>query len=172
MDQKDQKNTKEGSETNSKAPKRNVVNWPLVLANIFTAAFTVFANRYIFNGLDLFFVPRFAAKILGFIMVLIYVIIMITSLRAVKKAMEKHILCTTGIFSIIRHPIYSAALFFVIPGVALLYNQMAILMDLLIVFLMLKFYFVPKEETELIREFGKEYENYAKKSYALIPLIY
>jgi len=74
---------------------------------------------------------------------------------------------TTGVYSIVRHPQHLGALlahvgisFLLSAGYSLLFTPLMIALIYLI---------SRKEEEELIREFGKEYEAYKKKVPMLIP---
>jgi len=74
---------------------------------------------------------------------------------------------TTGVYSIVRHPQYLGGLLAHL-GISLLLSA---LYSLLFTSLMLVLIYLisKKEEQELIREFGKEYERYKKKVPMLIP---
>lgn len=86
------------------------------------------------------------------------------------KVAETHrteTIVTTGSYSVIRHPQYLGGLlshtgisFLLSAGFALLFTPLIVLLIYLI---------SRKEEIELIREFGKEYEEYKKKVPMLIP---
>ena len=74
---------------------------------------------------------------------------------------------TSGVYSIVRHPQHLGALlahvgisFLLSAGYSLLFTPLMVVLVYLI---------SRKEEEELIREFGKEYEDYKKKVPMLIP---
>jgi protein-S-isoprenylcysteine O-methyltransferase Ste14 len=76
-------------------------------------------------------------------------------------------IATTGVYSIVRHPQYLGGLFahvgisfLLSAGYSLLFTPLMVVLIYLI---------SRKEEKELIREFGKEYEDYKKKVPMLIP---
>lgn len=96
------------------------------------------------------------------------------AIKAVKgttlKVAETHRtekIVTTGVYSIVRHPQYLGGLLAHL-GISLLLSA---LYSLLFTSLMLVLIYLisKKEEQELIREFGKEYERYKKKVPMLIP---
>ena len=77
-------------------------------------------------------------------------------------------LVTTGAYGVVRNPIYSSATFFILPAVAL--------MTLTWVYLVVSVFlyagvmiFIGKEEKQLTKAFGKEYENYLTKVDRLVP---
>jgi len=76
---------------------------------------------------------------------------------------------STGIYSKIRHPQYFGAILSHIGITILLSSLFSLLSTPLIIFLI--YLFSWKEEKELIREFGKEYEVYKKKVPMLLPRI-
>ena len=86
------------------------------------------------------------------------------------KTAETHrteTIVTTGAYSIVRHPQYLGGLL-AHTGISLLlsakYSLLLTPMMIAIIYLISR-----KEEEELVREFGKEYENYKKKVPMLIP---
>jgi len=86
------------------------------------------------------------------------------------KVAETHrteTIVTTGVYSIVRHPQYLGGLL-AHAGISFLLSAWysLLLTPLMIVLIYL---ISRKEEEELIREFGKEYEDYKKKVPMLIP---
>jgi len=74
---------------------------------------------------------------------------------------------TTGLYSIVRHPQYLGGLLAHLGISFLLSASLSVLSTPLIAMLI---YFVSrKEEEELIKEFGKEYEDYKKRVPMLMP---
>ena len=74
---------------------------------------------------------------------------------------------TTGVYSIVRHPQYLGALLAHVGISILLSAAYSLLFTPLMVILI--YLISRKEEEELTKEFGKEYENYKKKVPMLIP---
>ena len=74
---------------------------------------------------------------------------------------------TTGVYSIVRHPQYLGALLAHV-GISILlsatYSSLFTPLMVILIYLISR-----KEEKELTKEFGKEYENYKKKVPMLIP---
>jgi len=86
------------------------------------------------------------------------------------KVAETHrteTIVTTGVYSIVRHPQYLGGLLAHVGISFLLSAQYSLLLTPLMVVLI--YLISRKEEKELIREFGKEYEDYKKKVPMLIP---
>jgi protein-S-isoprenylcysteine O-methyltransferase Ste14 len=77
-------------------------------------------------------------------------------------------LVTTGAYGVVRNPIYSSATFFIFPAVAL--------MTLTWVYFVVSAFlyagvmiFIGKEEKQLTKAFGKEYEDYMARVDRLVP---
>jgi protein-S-isoprenylcysteine O-methyltransferase Ste14 len=81
---------------------------------------------------------------------------------------NKHTLITKGVYKHIRHPMYAAHLLWALAQLLIIPNWIAGPSFLLfsIPFYM---YRVPKEENLLIKEFGKEYKDYMKKTGRIFP---
>ena len=84
------------------------------------------------------------------------------------EILEKQTLVTTGVYGLIRHPMYAAHLLWGIGQVFLLSNWFAGL-SLLLPAIILCLYRIPREEKLLIQSFGKSYLNYCSKTNKLIP---
>ena len=84
---------------------------------------------------------------------------------------KEHKLVTDGPYKYIRHPRYSGIIFWVF-GVALVFLSIpALVLAVLMSFLML--IRIPKEEKMLHQEFGKEWEEFCKKTTKkIIPWVY
>ncbi len=89
-----------------------------------------------------------------------------TTLRVAETHRTEKIV-TTGVYSIVRHPQYLGGLLAHVGICFLLSARYSLLSSPLIVILI--YLISRKEEEELIREFGKEYEDYKKKVPMLIP---
>lgn len=91
-----------------------------------------------------------------------------TTLKAAETHRSEKII-SSGVYSIIRHPQYFGGLLAHVGVSFLLSAGYSLLVTPLMVVLI---YLVSKkEEEELIREFGKEYKDYAKKVSMFIPRI-
>jgi protein-S-isoprenylcysteine O-methyltransferase Ste14 len=89
-----------------------------------------------------------------------------TTLRVAETHRTERII-TSGVYSIVRHPQYLGGLLAHV-GVSFLvsasYSLLSTPLMVTLVYLISR-----KEETELVREFGKEYENYTKKVPMFMP---
>jgi protein-S-isoprenylcysteine O-methyltransferase Ste14 len=89
--------------------------------------------------------------------------------RVVIRAFRAGRLHTSGIYALVRHPMYSSALVFVIPGVALLLRSWPILSVAAGAYLAFRF-LVRREERYLQDKFGQEFTDYRARVNAVVPL--
>jgi len=77
-------------------------------------------------------------------------------------------LVTTGAYGVVRNPLYASATFFILPAVALMTLSWVyfVVSAFLYIGVMI---FIGKEEKQLARAFGKEYEDYMARVDRLIP---
>jgi protein-S-isoprenylcysteine O-methyltransferase Ste14 len=83
---------------------------------------------------------------------------------------EKHELITSGIYGVIRHPMYASQWLWVIAQPLLLQNWIAGFANLLI---FIPFYVlrVQAEEKMMVDKFGEDYRTYMKRTGAVLPKI-
>ena len=77
-------------------------------------------------------------------------------------------LVTTGVYGIVRNPIYSSLTFFILPAIALMTLTWVYLVVSVFVYVGVMI-FIGKEEEQLAKVFGKEYEDYKARVDRLIP---
>lgn len=83
---------------------------------------------------------------------------------------KDHELITKGIYKYVRHPIYTGLLLMGVGSILVLQSLLVVLFFVvMITFLIFK---LKKEEILLLKHFPKDYQEYMKKTKALIPLIY
>ena len=77
-------------------------------------------------------------------------------------------LVTTGAYGVVRNPIYSSVTFFILPAAALM--TLTWVYFIVSVFLYVGvMIFIGKEEKQLTKAFGKEYEDYMARVDRLVP---
>ncbi|MFX1452829.1 MAG: methyltransferase family protein [Promethearchaeota archaeon] len=84
---------------------------------------------------------------------------------------EDHKLSTNGIYSKIRHPMYSGGLIAVI-GAGLVFRTIFMLFSCFLLYFFVFRQRINLEEQLLTESFGEEYLSYIKKTKRLIPFIY
>jgi protein-S-isoprenylcysteine O-methyltransferase Ste14 len=75
---------------------------------------------------------------------------------------------TGGLYRFVRHPLYTAGLIFIWFTPVMTVNRLVLYLSLT-VYIIIGAYF---EERKLLREFGKEYENYRVRTPMLIPVLF
>ena len=79
-------------------------------------------------------------------------------------------LVTTGIYGIVRHPIYAAFLY-AITGLIFIANNLILIILPVIYWLILSLAMIKTEEKWLIDLYGDDYLNYSKKVNRFIPKV-
>ena len=79
-------------------------------------------------------------------------------------------LVTTGIYSVTRHPIYTA-FFFIFSGILTTAHNLFMLGFILFFYLYLVVFMQNTEEKWLAKKFGREYLEYAKRTPRVLPKI-
>jgi hypothetical protein len=77
-------------------------------------------------------------------------------------------LATTGIFGVVRNPIYSAWIVFLIPGLVSLSRSWLLLLTPLVAYLVFKFR-IRREDEYLEKRFGQAYRDYRRRVNEIIP---
>jgi protein-S-isoprenylcysteine O-methyltransferase Ste14 len=84
---------------------------------------------------------------------------------------EQHALVTTGVYGLIRHPMYASALLWSLAQALLLPNWLTALVGIC-GFCILYFGRVTREETLMLKTFGQAYQDYMLRTKRLVPHIY
>src|SRR5512138_907714 len=77
---------------------------------------------------------------------------------------------TQGPYRLVRHPMYSAALFISL-GLSLLIQSVAFF-AVFVIYLVLILQLIPAEESKLEKAYGADYTQYERKTSRLVPFIY
>ncbi len=105
---------------------------------------------------------------LGVMLVLVGVSVIWLSFSHLRAARASDQLCTTGPYRYVRHPLYAAWLWLLIPGGTLLIGLWPLIGAVPILYVLTRFY-IPNEEATLSATFGTTYERYAESVPALVP---
>lgn len=81
---------------------------------------------------------------------------------------DQHELVTSGPYFWIRHPLYTTGITLFV-GLGLIAANWFILLSTLLVFLLIRFVVVPREERELLDRFGSEYKQYIRRTGTMMP---
>jgi protein-S-isoprenylcysteine O-methyltransferase Ste14 len=109
--------------------------------------------------------------IFGIILIVIAMPLFIVSAFSVHRAYAEDTLRTKGVYSICRHPLYSSFIFFIVPGICLLFKSW---LAFSVPFVMYIFFrvLIKEEEDYLSGRFGGEYEKYKREVSFVFPKIW
>lgn len=110
--------------------------------------------------------------IIGIILILIGIILWISAViksRITKEIIDNN-LVTTGVYSYVRHPIYSAFLF-MSTGIIILSQNICLFLLPVLYWIILTVGMIKTEEKWLLEKFGDEYAQYSKKVNRFIPFL-
>ncbi|WP_019124357.1 methyltransferase family protein [Peptoniphilus grossensis] len=117
------------------------------------------------EGKIIFFIGGILSILLG-----IYLWVQAVIVEKINKSVKEKKLITSGVYSIIRNPVYSAFIF-IFTGILLLTANYILLILPFIFWIFLTILMKNTEEKWLKNEFGKEYEIYLKEVNRVIPWI-
>jgi len=90
---------------------------------------------------------------------------------ATVKTQEKQRVITSGAYKLVRHPSYSGA-FIAAVGSSIFMHAVFAAIFTFIVLLVAYYIRIKAEEETLVGEFGKDYEDYRKRTKKLVPWVY
>jgi protein-S-isoprenylcysteine O-methyltransferase Ste14 len=108
---------------------------------------------------------------LGIILITFGVPIFLIPAFTIDRYFKKGKLCTTGIYALIRHPIYGAWIVFIVPGIILITGSVAGITIPIFMYCIFRI-LISDEERYLEKMFGKKYLAYKKKAGALLPKVW
>jgi protein-S-isoprenylcysteine O-methyltransferase Ste14 len=122
------------------------------------------------------YLPQFAAlpasisfiQPVGYVLLLLGLILWGAAVIQLLTGFSKGELVTTGAYGVVRNPIYSSVTFFVLPAVALLTLTWVYFVPSVFLYAGVMI-FIGKEEEQLTRAFGREYEDYMARVDRLVP---
>ncbi len=116
------------------------------------------------------FISASTLRIAGIALIGAGIAIKLSSSRVPSTAFKKKELITTGIFSCIRHPMYSSWILFIAPGIALLFRCWLMLAASLVGYISFK-RLIKEEDEYLTRTFGQTYLDYRSRVGEIFPII-
>lgn len=114
-------------------------------------------------------VPYEVLMVVGGILLLGGVFLLVAGARSLTRAYNQDELVTSGAFALIRHPIYSAWIVFIVPGLALLARSWPLLITPLVACGVFKL-LIHREDDYLQERFGGAFLEYRSRVNELIPI--
>jgi protein-S-isoprenylcysteine O-methyltransferase Ste14 len=109
-------------------------------------------------------------RLCGILLVSTGVFFWISAGILIKRAFERRLFVTLGVFRISRNPMYAGFIVFIIPGIAFIVNNLVILLISVVMFLAFKVR-IGLEESYLRQEFGERFTRYEQEVAQLIPFV-
>lgn len=131
-----------------------------IIPTVLTAAFPGF-----------FVVTRIPPAVLNFLGVILLVLgipLWILSIIPLLTGFTEGRLCTTGVYSLVRNPMYSAFIVFIVPAITL-FSKSWIAFTIPIVMVLIFKRLIKAEETYLEEHFGEDYHRYKVEVSSLLP---
>jgi protein-S-isoprenylcysteine O-methyltransferase Ste14 len=122
------------------------------------------------------YLPRIAAlpesvgfiRPVGYLLLLLGLILWGAAVIQLTVGFSKGKLVTIGAYGVVRNPLYASATFFILPAVALMTLTWVYLVASAFLYAGVMI-FIGKEEKQLTKAFGKEYENYMTRVDRMVP---
>lgn len=93
----------------------------------------------------------------------------ITGAVTVMRAYNRDQLVTSGVFGLVRHPVYGAWIVLIFPGLALMAGSWLMLITPLFAYAIFR-RLIPREDAYLTKRFGQPYVEYRRRVNELIPM--
>lgn len=114
-------------------------------------------------------VPYPIFVVIGVILLLLGLPMLIISGRAVTAGFKKGELVTTGIYSVVRNPVYAAWILFIAPGILVFSRSWLMLLTPIVAYISFKV-FIREEYQYLRKHFGQIYLEYEAGVNELLPI--
>lgn len=129
---------------------------------------TLLISRHFFPFFQIGFAPYWLLRVVGIALMLVGVLFLIISVKAVTRAYNAEKLVTDGIYKCCRHPLYASWVVFIVPGIVLSTNSWLALTTPLFMYVVLR-KLVKKEEVYLESMFGSDYLEYKRNVPCILP---
>jgi len=114
------------------------------------------------------FLPTPVGVWIGVVLILLGIAMLAASGRAIVTAFRQDKLLTTGIYGLVRNPIYSAWIVFICPGIVFVSQWWLLLGASIVAYVYFKLT-IGKEREYLVDVFGQEYVDYECRVNEMIP---
>ena len=114
-------------------------------------------------------VPYTIFVVSGVILLLLGLPMLIISGRAITTGFRKSELLTTGIYAVVRNPVYAAWILFIAPGILVFFKSWLMLLTPIVAYISFKV-FIREEYQYLRKHFGQTYLEYEASVNELLPI--
>jgi protein-S-isoprenylcysteine O-methyltransferase Ste14 len=113
-------------------------------------------------------IPNWVFLMVGIASVLVGVPMLILAARTGMAAYNSDRLATTGLFGVVRNPMYSAWIVFIVPGLVLLTRSWPLFLTPLLAYIVFKLR-IRRESEYLEKRFGDDYRKYRGEVNEVFP---
>lgn len=139
-----------------------------LVASLLYSVIILILDHMIFGERSFVLIFPFLRYTTGTVLIVVGFSMLLISIITIKKVLSKGKLITTGIYGVVRHPIYGAWIVFIIPGIVLINGRFLALTIPIVMYVIFRM-LIKKEEGQLIKLFGVDYLMYKQKVNAIFP---
>ncbi len=110
-----------------------------------------------------------AVRIVGAVLTTFGVLLWLAAMVPVGQAYNRDQLVTSGVFGLVRHPMYSGWITLAFPGLALLIGSWPMLVTPFLGYVMFK-RLIHREDEYLEKRYGQAYRNYRERVNEVVPI--
>jgi protein-S-isoprenylcysteine O-methyltransferase Ste14 len=115
------------------------------------------------------FIPTHAFRVAGVILLAVGIPFWAASAIAIKRGFEAGVLCTKVVFSLVRNPLYSSIILFIVPGMLMFFRSWVLFTIPLAAYFIFS-RLIRDEEEWLAKQFGPEYLEYKARVRSILPI--
>jgi len=141
--------------------------WGLATAAYFTASVAVHILTY--RRFEIAEVSFATCWIVAGLLIVAGILVYCAALLSLRKGISRGALVTSGLYSIVRHPLYASAILLIVPGAAIAFRSWLTLPAPLVAYAAFRV-FIRDEEAALVEQYGPEYESYRDRTNAIFPI--
>lgn len=127
-----------------------------------------FATKYIGDVILLEWIPNIVVYVISGLLLICGIPFLVASVITLLKEFSKDKLMTEGIYKIVRNPIYSSFICFIVPAFVILTKSLLIMSTPIFMYLVFKI-LIKKEENDLEQTFSQDYLKYKAKTNQIFP---
>ncbi len=142
---------------------------PWIVRSVLWALPIVYCSRISGGVLPLGAVMPRTTAVIGAILLVLGFLFCAAGAQAVRRHFAQGTLCTSGVFSLCRNPIYGAWILFIIPGFVLLIKGDLFLLLIPVAMYICLGQLLPQEEAWLRDRFGRAYNDYLRSVPRIVP---
>jgi len=140
------------------------------LLSVVYGSIILFFHFHYFPDFTFTIFSRWVNLIAGIVLVLIGIPLFIVSGVTVHRHINEGRLCTTGVYSYFRHPLYASWIVFLVPAIVIMIGSIVAISWPVFMYIVFRIK-IRGEEEYLEQKFGDEYIRYEKEVNSVLPTI-